>query len=344
MSPLDSMTPRIAIIGAGLSGLSAARHLNANLPCDLQILEKSRSVSGRCATNTHLTSTPLDHGAPFFTLSQPLQTLVPLPSLDTLPADAIQTPTLQPIPQPQPLHYLPAGNAHLARYIFPDAPIHRATVTAVHPNATLDILPQHKQTFHTVGPFDAIICTAPLPQAAKILNAPPQIAHKWNMAYKPTLTTILEYDLSLTPPRSPLHLSAASQPPYAIRSDLVFSLCESFKRRNTSNRAVIVAHANDSFSRRFVDEDAEQWLATIRSEVERVWQIPEEARVDGFAKRWRYARVKKGSQENGAWMACDWLGGRVFIPGDGLGDGGEVERSISNGLKVAEEIVKQIKG
>lgn len=85
-------------------------------------------------------------------------------------------------------------------------------------------------------------------------------------------------------------------------------------------------------------------MPTIRREVERVWRIPREALVDGFAKRWRYARVREGAQENAAWVTCDWLGARVFVTGDGVGDGEEVERAIRNGLKVAEEVVKQMKG
>jgi len=69
------MTYDAAIIGAGLSGLSAARHLAAQ-GLRVVIVEKSHGVGGRAATRRiqlpdgtqHL----IDHGAQFFTARDPL--------------------------------------------------------------------------------------------------------------------------------------------------------------------------------------------------------------------------------------------------------------------------------
>ena len=67
----------VAVIGAGLSGLSAARHL-AQSGLDVVVLEKSRGVGGRAATRRMDSpsgeTTPLifDHGAQFFTARDPL--------------------------------------------------------------------------------------------------------------------------------------------------------------------------------------------------------------------------------------------------------------------------------
>jgi len=65
----------LVIIGAGLSGLSAARHLVAN-GLDVLILEKSRGLSGRAATRRLDLSDGnclgVDHGAQFFTVRDPL--------------------------------------------------------------------------------------------------------------------------------------------------------------------------------------------------------------------------------------------------------------------------------
>ena len=54
----------IAIIGAGLSGLSCARHLSAD--CDVTLFEKSRGVSGRMSTR-YAGDFEFDHGAQYFT-------------------------------------------------------------------------------------------------------------------------------------------------------------------------------------------------------------------------------------------------------------------------------------
>jgi predicted NAD/FAD-dependent oxidoreductase len=65
----------VAIIGAGLSGLSAARHLAAQ-GLDVVIVEKSQGVGGRAATRRIQlpdgTERLVDHGAQFFTARDPL--------------------------------------------------------------------------------------------------------------------------------------------------------------------------------------------------------------------------------------------------------------------------------
>lgn len=55
----------IAIIGAGLAGLSAARKL-AETDARVVVLEKSRGLGGRAATR-RIDGIPVDHGAQFFT-------------------------------------------------------------------------------------------------------------------------------------------------------------------------------------------------------------------------------------------------------------------------------------
>jgi predicted NAD/FAD-dependent oxidoreductase len=65
----------VAIIGAGLSGLAAARHLAAE-GLDVVIVEKSQGVGGRAATRRIQlpdgTERLVDHGAQFFTARDPL--------------------------------------------------------------------------------------------------------------------------------------------------------------------------------------------------------------------------------------------------------------------------------
>jgi renalase len=64
---------QIVVIGAGLSGLVAARHL-AEAGLSVKVLEKSRGFGGRMATRhfrTLPTPVPLDHGAQYFTARDP---------------------------------------------------------------------------------------------------------------------------------------------------------------------------------------------------------------------------------------------------------------------------------
>ena len=63
------MRARIAVVGAGISGLSCARLLKA---CghEVVVLDKSRGSSGRMATRRHEQGA-FDHGAQYFTVSEP---------------------------------------------------------------------------------------------------------------------------------------------------------------------------------------------------------------------------------------------------------------------------------
>ncbi|MDN4016345.1 NAD(P)/FAD-dependent oxidoreductase [Zwartia panacis] len=68
--PLDMTQPRnIAIIGAGLAGLSCAQALTAQGHL-VQLFEKSRGVSGRMSTRS-FESWACDHGAQYFTATDP---------------------------------------------------------------------------------------------------------------------------------------------------------------------------------------------------------------------------------------------------------------------------------
>lgn len=67
--------PVIAIIGAGVAGLSAARQLHEQSNARIIILEKARNAGGRCATRRRSRdpdSEWFDHGAQYFTARDPL--------------------------------------------------------------------------------------------------------------------------------------------------------------------------------------------------------------------------------------------------------------------------------
>jgi len=59
------MKKKIAIIGAGLAGLTLAQRLHQH--CDVTVFEKSRGVGGRMTTR-HADPFSFDHGAQFFTV------------------------------------------------------------------------------------------------------------------------------------------------------------------------------------------------------------------------------------------------------------------------------------
>ena len=64
--PLWDPIPKVAVIGAGISGLMCARTL-ADHGCDVSVFEKSRGVSGRMSTRRVDDNLSFDHGAQYFT-------------------------------------------------------------------------------------------------------------------------------------------------------------------------------------------------------------------------------------------------------------------------------------
>ncbi len=70
MNPSPSQEKRIAIIGAGISGLSCASRL-LSLGHQVEVFEKSRGPSGRMSTR-HSEDWNADHGAQYFTARDPL--------------------------------------------------------------------------------------------------------------------------------------------------------------------------------------------------------------------------------------------------------------------------------
>ena len=61
---------KVAIVGAGIAGLSCATHLQA-LGFEVGVFEKSRGPSGRMSTK-HGEGWTADHGAQYFTARDPL--------------------------------------------------------------------------------------------------------------------------------------------------------------------------------------------------------------------------------------------------------------------------------
>ena len=341
---------RVAVIGAGVSGLCAARHLQASaLPVSITVFEKSRSLGGRLATKTNFPPAPLDHGAPFFALSASardfLSPLLPAGALRELPADAVRDAQGRPAPGASPRFYCAGGNAAVGAALAQGLDATRATVTAVTRAGVVRATPHGAAAPAEHGPFDLVIVAVPLPQAAALLSAPPPVAARWAASFSPTLTALLTYDLRLVPDASPLHRAAAGRgPPFAIRAGDVCAACDSYKRPAADGIAVLVAHAGDAYSADHLEKDGDAWLPAVRERAEAAWAIPPRARVTSFAKRWRYARVReawKGCEE-----ACPWMGEKVLLTGDGVCGESQVGSVLEQGLRtgrIAEGILRGCK-
>jgi renalase len=159
------LPPRIAIIGAGLTGIAAARHLRA-LGLAPTLYEKSRGYGGRCATK-RWQDCRIDHGAQYFTLrDSAFREAVQTHSGDqvlTLTSPIVDA-TLTPLPSAD-RYYHRAGNSRLVRDLAADLDVRLET----------PIIPlcQHGGCWTLAGEtYDHVLSTAPLPQTLHLFNQP----------------------------------------------------------------------------------------------------------------------------------------------------------------------------
>ncbi|ADH98285.1 NAD(P)/FAD-dependent oxidoreductase [Salisediminibacterium selenitireducens] len=153
------MTRSIGIVGAGLTGLTAAHHLK-EAGCDVTVFEKSKSPGGRMATR-RVGDGKMDHGAVFFTVrSEAFQTQV-----DTWLKDGQ---VRRWFGEEHPRYTGTEGMNPLMK--------HYATYVNVTLNTKItDILYQDQQVTlidqdNIKRIFDAVILTAPLPQTMELIS------------------------------------------------------------------------------------------------------------------------------------------------------------------------------
>lgn len=174
------MSPSIVIVGAGISGLIAARRL-VKAGYAVTVLEKSRGYGGRMATR-RIGEAVFDHGAQAYTLHTLFFRILNEQMVDQelakIWARGFLNGDRQLITDGYARYYWPAGLSHFGKYL------------ALEHGDALDVRLQHTVTrLSQEGDHwlidcdqarqfqaDALIITAPLPQALQLLKTDPRLA------------------------------------------------------------------------------------------------------------------------------------------------------------------------
>ena len=175
------MRKKILIIGAGVAGLQAHAILQ-QAGYDVTIIDKGYKLGGRLSTRRKQ-GFAFDHGTPALSASQ-------MAKLSTLPAikAAYQAGVLQPAPP-----HRQSDNVSLADTAMVSVPEMRnlcqfwaagcaplqsyeAETLEMTPHGVLCQLKSAPTEKQVLGPFDGVLCTAPAPQTAQILNQFPDLA------------------------------------------------------------------------------------------------------------------------------------------------------------------------
>lgn len=287
---------RIAVIGAGLAGLTAARTLHGD-GHTVVVWEKSRGPGGRTSTRRGPDGLRFDHGAPFLHDGDlPLDDLAATTRFRlSLPGGAVREEAIG----------IPASNAPAKRLAEGlDLRVSQRVET---------ILRSGERGYHlaaedggAMGVFDAVIVTAPAPQAAELLQhvAPSLAARARSVEYAPCWSVMVAWD-------EPLHLgfTATTDVP-----GLALAVSEQAKPgRGDAEHWVLQFGQTRSAALLEAEPDEIIALALDRWH-DRIGRTAPDP-VHAAAHRWRYARPRLPLPEtclvqDTIVAAGDWCGGQ----------------------------------
>jgi len=347
--------PRVAIIGAGPSGLAAAWRLR-DAPVAVTVFEKSRGVAGRAASRTRHEAR-FDYGANYIKLDTPeleniVQQQLPVDDLvqilgnvGTFDKAGLIAPG-DPAQNRQAKWTYASGISTLGKHLAAAsaADVRLATrVTAL----TTDAQGWHIATDEAAGgdklAFDAVLMTPPAPQSRDIL-ASSDIGGV-------DLPTI---DAALAKARYHRQwcFALGFQQPLESRPDS-FALINSDRDhaiawlsfendkpgRPLGGSTVIMVQMSPDWSERHFDATAEELLPEVRGAALSLLGLDDRP-VGWFdSQRWGYAHPYEPADRNGLSVA-EHQG--LFFAGDALVGKGRVGESMLTGLRAAERIAAQL--
>ena len=320
-SPTLCFVSDIVVVGAGLSGLTAARSLQEK-GHKVIVLDKGRGLGGRMATRRIAApdgSVALfDHGAQFFTVRNPVfQQLV-----DQWIADGIVREWCRGFvaDDGHPRYVANNGMAALTKHIAQGLDVRTSTlVFAVKP---CDADPKKWTVViddNSRIDCDAVLMTCPLPQS-----------------YSLTVTTGVELpqDLLLTDYDRTIGLLAVLDGPSAVpapgglqNSDDVFSWIGDNQAKGISEVPAITFHANPTWSLTHWDDSLNDGLALITQAAQKY--LGDAQIVASEYKKWRFATPRK------LWPDPYFAAGTLVFAGDAFA-GPKVEGAVLSGLAASQ--------
>jgi len=311
-------TAPVAIVGAGLSGLSCAQALRA-AGVEVRVFESTPFTGGRCATRLwqgHL----VDYGVQYFTaLSSEFkkELLTRLRQFRPIISPIFDWEN-KPVGSPNgPRFYVLQGNNYLA-HVFSHGLDLRL-------NTHVESVSFYPDGIDCMGEkYRAVVSALPGPQTARLFGLAQTPAE-----YEACLTVLLEYSGSGIGKLRECYarLGAPDSP------TLLSSHCENHKAgRIIGNKTVFVVQASPIFSEKYLNEPPEKYIPLLAMENEELWRLPSNQRTATYGHRWVYARSLAQSLS------------RVDLPPGGFfcGDsrtGSTIEEVWLDGRKAADDVL-----
>ncbi len=318
---MENLGP-VAIIGAGISGLSCAQALRA-AGVDVRVFESTAAVGGRCATRLwqgHL----VDLGVQYFTAQSTefkKELLTRLRQFRPIISPILDRDEHLVTSQAGPRFYVLQGNNYFAHVLSQGLDVRLST-------------PVESLTFTEAGidclgeTYRAVVSSLPGPLTARLLGLARSPAE-----YQPALVALLEY--SGTGVGTSRQAYARLMPEGS--EPLLSSYCENNKNgRIIGDKTVFVVQASARFSREHAFSPPEVYLPILATAHEELWQIPASTGAARFGHLWKYGRPIYGP-------AHVPLPTGAFLCGDSQTEP-TVEHVWMDGRKTAAEVLNYLAG
>ncbi len=315
---------KIGIIGAGLSGIIAAREL-VRQGHVVELIEKSRSVGGRLATR-RIGDGRADHGAVYFAvrgeeLEREVQSWMNANWVRVWYAD------------PYPRYVAIDGMNTLAKHLSEDLTVQlneRVENVQVKEDGPVTV-----KTDVTARSYDRLVMTAPLPQSFDLLgdlavDVEPALRC---LIYSPTFVGLFEC-------AGDVQIGADG----ILDQELVPGVLKIVdnRQKGISDTSLISVYMEETWSEDWYERPEAETLAEIERLVrEEVGDLDIQSRQ---LKRWRYAQAKDVWHEPFYQVNRHpiYLAGDVFLESDDPSGRTRFESAYLSGLRVAETIEKNI--
>ena len=283
---LHHQTPRVAIIGAGLSGLSCAGTLSDH-DLSVTVFEKSRGTGGRMATRRSSKTFEFDHGAQYFTVRDErfrhyVESWISAGlvrrwhgRIVVLRGGIVE----QEKSTVDRYVAVPSMNA-LCRHLALELNVKFST------RVVPLMAAQHAWQLRNVdgddlGLFDAVVVSAPPSQSAELLQAAPQLAARAaGVAMSGCWATMVAFD---EPLELPFHGA------FVHDAALSWIASNSSKPGRARSPECWVLHASPTWTREFLEESPLSVAAQLLNEFWEVTGVTPRTPSHCEAHRWRFA-------------------------------------------------------
>lgn len=323
---------KVGIVGAGISGLAAARELN-RAGHEVVVWERQNEVGGRVET-MEVDGYVFDTGATSIAPRGMAIENVMLHELDTTHLVQVQ----KPIYTHEALRVV-AGDPgrRVPRYTYKTGNQTLATLMAegldVRTSVQIEEITRSGHCFVvTDDAFDALILTAPIPQTSVLLWSLRESRPVANAKYRPCLSVMLGFELP-TPEASYHALLDMEQ-----RHPLTWLCLESGKSpgRAPDGCCAMVAQMNSTYSLMQYNKPDDEVIHDVLIYVQRLYGSDFKEPTVAKVRRWKYSQPETVAQFD----VVNQSHARLVIAGDGL-LAGRVESAFETGVKAAKLLIDQ---